>query len=644
MSSSSNESPTIRGALATALRVGALLCSLYLLTFSAAFRLDDEHILAARAQSLALRGSLDEPQVYGNQRVRELAAMGDPATAIEPLHTLLSAGLYRAAIGAGLGGTQATFLLNLYLTAFSAVVLSLTVSALGFPAATAGWCGLLFGAGTIASVYATALVRDTLAMAMVSVALLGAVLSLRAAGRARAFGLALLAGGMLLGLLAKNTVVAYGVGFALGAAAAALPGLRAARIPIRRLALPLIALIVLAAIWSRIPASGPLARYSLAYYRSLLEHFSGSLDPGLVAATLGPFISPAKSIFLFSPPLLLALAGLRRGDRRLSTPILAGTLGLALAQALFYRQAWAGAVGWGLRYMLPAFPGLLLVAAPVVDRLRSGRRGWIALGIVLGGSMIIQAAGAMVDWRVGENVWREQGRAAASPASAWDVRFLAIPAQLHGLGDPSAWLPVWWRMRAAPGVLAAAAAVIAVLIGLSLLLALGRRFHHAALGRAGTALILAAAVLPIFPTLWLVRADPRFGGDRPEFAQALAAWSQGGRNGDLVVVDSYGTPLWSYFLNHWDSPVAWFSLPFEIPGSAELEALPTGELGDASRQLFGRLGTQGQRLWYFDSSEAPDYGLQREAIWLGARCTLLEQQAFSGQAVVELRIYVRGGP
>ena len=636
---------TAKTAVTSALLVGALLCCLYLLSFSTSFRLDDEHILAARAQSLALRGTFDEPQVYGNLRVRELAAMGDQAKQIEPLHTLLSAGLYRAAVEAGLGGTQAVFLLNLYLTALCAGLLTLTVVVLGYPAATARWCGLLFGAGTIAWVYATTLVRDTLAMTAVTVALFGAVLVLRTSGPRRAVGAVLVPLGLLVGALAKNTVVALGLGLLVGAAVVALPALRTERRARRVLAMSLGFGLLLFIAWSWLPGTGPLARYSLPYYRALLEHFAGSLDGKLIGATLGPFLSPAKSIFLFSPPLVLGLLGAWRTERRLSVPALTGTVSLALAQGLFYRDRWAGAIGWGLRFMLPALPGLLLLAAPAVERLRSSTRGKATLWLILGGSMVIQAAGAWVDWRAASDAWREQGLNVAHPAADWDARFLAIPEQIRGLVDPAAWLPVWWRMRSVPGVVWTAGATVVLGVGLAGMLASpARRFDRRATRWAGAAAIAAACALPIFPTLWVTRADPRFGGDRPEFAEALAAWSDEGRDGDLVVVDSYGTPLWSYFLNHWRSPVAWFSLPFEIPGSAELETLPAGELGEASRGLFARLGSRQERLWYYESSEAPDYGLHREPAWLDTRFALVEQRALAGESRVDLRIYARRGP
>ncbi len=634
-----------RGALGPALLVGALLCCLYLLSYSSVFRLDDEHILTARAQSLALRGTLDEPQVYGNLRVRELAGMGDQATQIEPLQTILSAALYRGAIALGLGGAQAGFLLNLYLTAFSAGMLTLTIALLGFTQATARWCGLFFGAGTIAWVYATSLVRDTPAMAAVSVALFGVALALRSTGRRRAVGIVLVPLGLLLGALAKNTVVAFGFGFALGIFAVTAARLRTERSARRWAVGACILLFLLFLGWAQVPAAGPLARYSIAYYRSLLGHFVGSLDLRLVGATLGPFLSPAKSVFLFSPPLFLAVFGVRRSERRVAVPIVAGTFVLVLAQALFYRERWAGSIGWGLRYTLPALPGLLVLAAPAVERLRSSRGGKAGLLVILGGSMFIQAAGVWADWRGVYAAWRAQGLNVALPSAAWDPRFLAIPGQLSRLFEPADWLPIWWRLRTSPGVVwAAGATAVLGLLLLVLLTPLGQRLGRRAARVAGACLIVAAGVFPVFPTLWVARGDPHFGGDRPEFSQALAAWEADGREGDLVVVDSYGTPLWAHMLNRWSTPVAWYSLPFEIPGSTALQALPAGELGEASLELFGKLRFSRERLWYFGSSEAPDYGLRREPAWLDSHLTLVERRALSGLSVVDLRIYTRREP
>jgi len=82
-------------------------------SFGATFRVDDEQILAARAQSLALWGNLEEPQVYGNLRVRQLSAFGDQATQIEPAWAVLGAVLYRLGMILAGGGVGRCFRVRL---------------------------------------------------------------------------------------------------------------------------------------------------------------------------------------------------------------------------------------------------------------------------------------------------------------------------------------------------------------------------------------------------------------------------------------------------------------------------------------------------------------------------------------------------
>ena len=121
-----------------------------------------------------------------------------------------------------------------------------------------------------------------------------------------------------------------------------------------------------------LPDEGALARYTDNYYATLAKHFVESLDLNLLIHTVGPFLSPSKSLFLFSPILILALVGAVIAWQRLRwfvLPVILGTILLALAQAMFYRETLAGIFGWGLRFMLPAVPLLSVMIAPIVARL-----------------------------------------------------------------------------------------------------------------------------------------------------------------------------------------------------------------------------------------------------------------------------------
>jgi len=640
-----------RRAAALGLLLVALLSSIYLLSYTGTFRADDEHILAARAQSLALTGELAEPQVYGNLRVRELSLLGDTATQIEPLQSVLGAGLVRLAVVLGVGGVQAGFLLNLYVTAFTAGVVFLLVLSLGHEAKVAFWCGLIFGLGSMAWPFATTFFRDSLAMMMVAIAFLGWSWVLRDRWSARIAGSALMAVGLAAGLLAKNTVAAWVPAFAAVWIVMGFRNLRSGR----GKAWGLVAVLALGSAilvtYALIPPTGPLARYSLDYIHFLARHSLEGLRLSLIPAILGPFLSPAKSVFLFSPPLVLGVIGAARTWSkawRFVLPAVLGALFLATAQALFYRDRWAGAYGWGLRYMLPVLPLLAALAAPAIDALslpgrRSGRAlWWFLLG--LGG--LIQMGGGWVSWQPLYADWRTRGLDPSAASAAWDPTFLAIPPQMALLVQPASWQVAWARLLRAGNIEAIWVPVVSLLIAGMALLLIRRLWRTGEVGagiRIPLALCLtsalAALAAPVFPTLWVYREDPDFGGNRIEFAAALARLETAAGPEDTIVVDAYGTSLWRFMMNRWTGPLRWYSLPFEIPGSPGVDTAPGGMPSEPAIDLFELAASRPGVLWYLTSADAPDYGLGREVAWLDAEFTLEAAETFPGSQVVELREY-----
>ncbi len=618
---------------------------LYLLCFNGTFRVDDEHILAARSQSLALWGQWAEPQVYGNLRVRELEAMGPAATQIEPLQAVLGAGLIRLGDSSGVGGGQAAFTLNLYATAATAALVFLAVLLLRFPLETAMWTAALYGAGTIAWPYATTYFRDPLAALMTTAALIGWILIVQAGTRGRR-----IAGGVILvlagaaGVLSKNTAAALvpSIGLTILAVAAR------SRSRVWLLGAAVAAAAALVLIASVLPSDGPLARYTLGYMLSLARHFAGSLDLSLLPAVAGPFLSPAKSIFLFSPPLLLLLLNpkaIRRMDWRVALVLVSLPLFMALGQALFYRQEWAGVYGWGLRFMLPAMPALIVLSAPAVDRLRNHpRRGRRILLAFLAVGIVIQAAGAIVPWRRVYTAWEARGWDPFALSAAWDARFLAIPGQIGGLLQPATWDTAWIRL-----VRAGDHAGLWVMLGVASVLLMGsvavtamrdRRLQspmqRVAIACAATAM-LAAPLLAMRPAL----SDPGVYGDRVEFQAALAWMQPQLRPTDSVVVDAYAMPMWTYLMNRWASKARWYSLPFDIPGT---ETQPgDSQPSQATLSLLTMLAGGGGRIWYLTSDEAPDYAVGSEVAWLDAHTRPAFRRDFSGGSRLEVRLYLPPG-
>ncbi|HEX8434810.1 hypothetical protein [Archangium sp.] len=110
-----------------------------------------------------------------------------------------------------------------------------------------------------------------------------------------------------------------------------------------------------------------------------------------LAGFLGLLVSPGKGILWYSPPVLLAVAGLRHLWRRHASLVLA-MLGVTTALVLlisplaFYGGEWC----WGPRYLLPLVPAWAL-AFPFVP----WRRAAVASVLVAG--VLVQVLGISVD-------------------------------------------------------------------------------------------------------------------------------------------------------------------------------------------------------------------------------------------------------
>ncbi len=147
-----------------------------------------------------------------------------------------------------------------------------------------------------------------------------------------------------------------------------------------------------------VPTLALLTCFSLNYYRwgHIQDPTFKNVDNGplgILVGLYGNLISPGRSIFLYSPPLILALLGIRRFYRRFpSETWLFG--GISLVYVLLYAipVEWDGGWSFGPRYLLALVPLLLL---PIGEFLRSPGRlklaalvGLLGLGIQILGSTI----------------------------------------------------------------------------------------------------------------------------------------------------------------------------------------------------------------------------------------------------------------
>lgn len=149
------------------------------------------------------------------------------------------------------------------------------------------------------------------------------------------------------------------------------------------------------------PGVLPLVWYNLIRAGSVLASGYGGerkmfINP-LLEGVYGLLFSPGKSVFLYAPPVLLAIPGALLLWRRRPGLVLV-IVALFLAHVGFYARwnAWSGGA-WGPRFLLPPLPLMLLLAGAVLHQ----RAGWLrhvgyAVTGLLGGLGLIGALGGVL--------------------------------------------------------------------------------------------------------------------------------------------------------------------------------------------------------------------------------------------------------
>jgi hypothetical protein len=184
----------------------------------------------------------------------------------------------------------------------------------------------------------------------------------------------------------------------------------------------------------------------------------GFWNESILTGLWGQLLSPGKSLFLFSPPLVLALWGWRRLIARrapvaLAVALTVGPVALIYARYLF----WSGDWGWGPRYLVFALPALLLPAAelfpdepaPPGRALRAGLLAALLAGVAA------QGLGNAFAWRDFIRISRQAQEAwLGRPATAGNV---LAPYECFSCFEqmyPIQWLPPmqpmaghWWLLR-----------------------------------------------------------------------------------------------------------------------------------------------------------------------------------------------------
>jgi hypothetical protein len=128
--------------------------------------------------------------------------------------------------------------------------------------------------------------------------------------------------------------------------------------------------------------------------------FSGGwIHGGIDSGVLGPFLAPAKSIFLFDPMFFLILILVALLWRQLTSAMrafLIAVFSLLAAYILFYARYvwWSGDFAWGDRYISSVVELAALLVVPLLLRYRHflGRSIWYLSLVITAASVAIQCA------------------------------------------------------------------------------------------------------------------------------------------------------------------------------------------------------------------------------------------------------------
>jgi hypothetical protein len=217
------------------------------------------------------------------------------------------------------------------------------------------------------------------------------------------------------------------------------------------------------AAFAGVAALGPLlfAAWNLYRFGALTEvgytplhHFSFDV----LEASYGHLFSVGRSLFIYSPPVVLALLGwpeVLRRHRPEGLLVLGACGGLFLLYVSW--SGWHGAWCFGNRFLLPTVP-LLLVGLPYFLPGRPSVRAW-ALGIAVGAGLLVQTLGLAVHIAFIHHAYRYADYPAPLP-------YLFVPSQSQLATHADA---LWrgyaldpWLLRLASDVGVAAALALAL--------------------------------------------------------------------------------------------------------------------------------------------------------------------------------------
>jgi hypothetical protein len=572
----------------------ALLLAAYLLAYSGEVQASDELSMFCVTQSLVTRGTTTTDAIrwmglhqgaYGRDgHLYSKYGLGT-SLAASPLYAFARLPRF------DLGTVRTTALLNSLLTALTGVLLFLYVTQLEYGDGIALAAGLLYGLATLAAVYSQSFFSEPLSALSL---LAAAYFLLRFRTSARTLD-AMLAGAALgVAVLTRVANIIVVPLFALVLLASIWPGRSlAARRWIIQSWRPALAFTIPLVLGALVVVAYNLLRFGnpLQTGYHALETFSNPLLTGLV----GLLFSPGKSLFLYSPLLILSAASFPGFVRRHPAEALL-TGGILAACALLYASwfAWHGGHSWGPRFLVPALPFLVLALVPALVWASQSLWRTLLVGVLALVSGLLQVLGVAVSVdRFFDMVMYEWGLPVYDPRLFFDPAYSPLLWQVRLLSS-SPLAPIWTQN---PWVLLPALVLLVLAVGAMI-------WAWRGIGRRGArmlCLMLAGACL-IVPLAFIALLYPDPHPPRPGYRDLAASLDSLVQPGDAILLNA--STRTTILLDYLRAPVSVLGLHEE------------GTLSPASQVALQQYAATHRRLWLVTDETVPAGELQG---WLGAR-------------------------
>jgi hypothetical protein len=590
--------------------------AVYTLTYVGAFKSNDERALFSGTDSFVKRGDFTVNQIYWDYtHVGMRTTTGDMVPNYEPAQMVMAIPFYLW--GRTLGAAvQGVMFFGVVIMAAAAALVYLCLLELGYRRRSSALGAFVFAFATMAWPYSRTFFREPLTVLAYLLAIYAALRYRPPAPRnllwpalaGAALGLALTTKQISVVLIPPVLLLFVVYEWGRPSARSRDAGDRAGRVgAVVAGIVPLALFLLLGRLYNAAVLGGVevFARDIVDYTTN--PQLSQSVPIRMIRAALGLGISPYKGLLWYSPALILGLVGAvpflrRRPWEALAFLMLVGALLLGYSRYNY----WSGGVAWGSRYMLPAVPFLVLLAAPVWEWLvrdapppqptMPGQRGFpphqqhgISRGVdlvlrvltvlLLVVSVAVQVLGISVDLRTYElrflldqaEVWGGIGQAieALYMRPAFSPVFGHLRLLLSGT-EPLDFAWMQWREQGTWALAPAGLLLSLLMLGCATagLILIWRRPQRA--GLVGGSLALVAVLICTLLLAVYRQGDARFDpynvdcflkpmsdaltGVQCESAGPLAKASC---NDALLVPDPN---LTDYFLNRLQAPMPWYGL------------------------------------------------------------------------------------